>query len=84
MPNSGSGFVTTSNTRDEKNVQVKNEFAMWKEFTEKTAQNQSFSNCKCLIIMQPIFKIHILVIVIQNTLYTNDKASNQFQQKNLV
>ena len=51
MSNCGSGFVTTSNTRDEKNYQVKNELAMWKEFTEKIAKNQSFSNCKWFLIM---------------------------------
>ena len=51
MSNSESGFVTTSNTRVEKNDQVKNELAMWKEFTEKHANNQSFSNCKWFLII---------------------------------
>ena len=47
MSNSG----TTNNTQDDRNNQANNEIAMWKEFTEKVANNQSFSNCKYLLIM---------------------------------
>ena len=47
MSNSG----TTNNTQDDRSNQANNEIAMWKEFTEKVANNQSFSNCKYLLIM---------------------------------